>query len=226
MFCDQCHWYTAGEKICPHCGAEQKPPEPGDIFGIRRPEPAPTVQAEPKPLPKPVAPPPSPPAPKPIPPPPKPAPSTPASTASGGDKQGLKALALILVGVVALVIVLFLVEMGRDDTYYSYTPDYDDSYFYDDFGTVPVLPLWEAQPGDVVFYDNTYWRVLDKDADAFLLLLEDEIYMPPEEVDDHLGDNGWFLLSPEEMEAYGIEPPEDWNEQLTPVRPAVWVNIL
>ena len=41
MFCDTCHWYTAGEKICPHCGAEQKPPEPDNIFGIRRPEPKP-----------------------------------------------------------------------------------------------------------------------------------------------------------------------------------------
>jgi len=34
MFCDQCHWYTAGEKICPHCGAEQHPKRPDDIFNL------------------------------------------------------------------------------------------------------------------------------------------------------------------------------------------------
>ena len=34
MFCDQCHWYTAGEKICPHCGAEQSPKRPDDIFNL------------------------------------------------------------------------------------------------------------------------------------------------------------------------------------------------
>jgi len=34
MFCDQCHWYTRGEKICPHCGAVQKPPAPDAIFKL------------------------------------------------------------------------------------------------------------------------------------------------------------------------------------------------
>jgi len=34
MFCDTCHWYTAGEKICPHCGAAQKPKAPKDIFNL------------------------------------------------------------------------------------------------------------------------------------------------------------------------------------------------
>jgi len=34
MFCDQCHWYTAGEKICPHCGAEQKPKAAKDMFRL------------------------------------------------------------------------------------------------------------------------------------------------------------------------------------------------
>jgi len=48
MFCDTCHWYTAGEKICPHCGAEQKPPEPDSILGIWQPA------QKPKPAPPPV----------------------------------------------------------------------------------------------------------------------------------------------------------------------------
>ena len=32
MFCDTCHWYTAGEKICPHCGAAQSPKKAKDMF--------------------------------------------------------------------------------------------------------------------------------------------------------------------------------------------------
>jgi len=34
MFCDTCHWYTAGEKICPHCGAPQKPKPAKDMFNL------------------------------------------------------------------------------------------------------------------------------------------------------------------------------------------------
>jgi len=34
MFCDTCHWYTAGEKICPHCGAAQKPKAAKDMFNL------------------------------------------------------------------------------------------------------------------------------------------------------------------------------------------------
>jgi len=34
MFCDTCHWYTAGEKICPHCGAVQKPRAAKDMFNL------------------------------------------------------------------------------------------------------------------------------------------------------------------------------------------------
>ena len=34
MFCDQCHWYTAGKKICPHCGAEQSPKKAKDMFNL------------------------------------------------------------------------------------------------------------------------------------------------------------------------------------------------
>lgn len=34
MFCDTCHWYTAGEKICPHCGAEQSPKKAKDMFRL------------------------------------------------------------------------------------------------------------------------------------------------------------------------------------------------
>ena len=34
MFCDTCHWYTAGEKICPHCGAVQSPKKAKDMFNL------------------------------------------------------------------------------------------------------------------------------------------------------------------------------------------------
>ena len=34
MFCDTCHWYTAGEKICPHCGAAQGPQKAKDMFNL------------------------------------------------------------------------------------------------------------------------------------------------------------------------------------------------
>jgi len=34
MFCDTCHWYTAGEKICPHCGAEQSQKKAKDMFNL------------------------------------------------------------------------------------------------------------------------------------------------------------------------------------------------
>ena len=34
MFCDTCHWYTAGEPICPHCGAKQSPKKTNNIFNL------------------------------------------------------------------------------------------------------------------------------------------------------------------------------------------------
>jgi len=34
MFCDTCHWYTAGESICRHCGAKQKPKPAKDVFNL------------------------------------------------------------------------------------------------------------------------------------------------------------------------------------------------
>ena len=34
MFCDTCHWYTAGDKICPHCGAQQSPKKVKDMFNL------------------------------------------------------------------------------------------------------------------------------------------------------------------------------------------------
>jgi len=230
MFCDTCHWYTAGEKICPHCGAEQKPPEPDAIFGIRRPEPKPKPEPAPPPVPEapPLPPEPPPvaaplPAPRPIPPPsptPVPSGSKPAPAPSGGNTQGIKALALVLIGVVVLVIVLFFVEMSREDAYYASAPDYDDSYF-----ETAEPSLEEAQAGDLVFLDDAQWWVLVAGEHALLLLMEDEIYLEPEEVVGYLDENGMFLLSPEEMAAYGFPPPEDRYDQLTSLRPAKWVTV-
>jgi predicted amidophosphoribosyltransferase len=34
MFCDTCHWYTAGESVCPHCGAPQGPKKAKDMFNL------------------------------------------------------------------------------------------------------------------------------------------------------------------------------------------------
>jgi len=34
MFCDQCHWYTRGEPVCPHCGAAQSPKKARDMFNL------------------------------------------------------------------------------------------------------------------------------------------------------------------------------------------------
>jgi len=34
MFCDTCHWYTAGEKTCPHCGVRQSPKKAKDMFNL------------------------------------------------------------------------------------------------------------------------------------------------------------------------------------------------
>jgi len=34
MFCDTCHWYTAGKAICPHCGARQKSRPAKDMFNL------------------------------------------------------------------------------------------------------------------------------------------------------------------------------------------------
>ena len=247
MFCDTCHWYTAGEKICPHCGAAQKPPEPDALFGIRKPEPAP----------KPVAPLPAPaskpaPVPRPAPPPPAPQPVPPPS---GVNKQGFKALVLVLVGVVVLILVLFVVEMAGENANYIYQPDDNDSYYYDDEITEPVLPLWEARAGDIVYFGNTHWRVLDEDPpEHLLLLLEYEIYLEPEEIGSYLNEfeafsdvvflgtveftieefariaptaegKLMFVLSPEQLERYGLEPPEIWDEEAIAVRPAIWVNV-
>lgn len=228
MFCDTCHWYTRGEAICPHCGAPQGPtqaeeiaslpeePAPAPEVPVPLPEPPPAPLPTPAPLPAPVS------APKPVPAPvPVPAPK-PAPTPSGGNKQGFKALALILAGTVVLILVLLFAEMTREDTYYTNTPDYDDSYFQ---MTEPIQWLWDAQPGDEVYYGDGYWRVLERNADVLLLLAEYEIYMPPEEIDDYLAENGMFQFSPEELEHYGIEPPEVWDDETIPVRPAIWVNV-
>jgi len=265
MFCDTCHWYTAGEAICPHCGAPQGPEEIEEIAAL--PE-EPTPLPEPEPTPEPSVPVPEvsppPPAPKPVPTPipaPIPAPSAssvsrPAPTPSGGNKQGFKALALILAGTVVLIVVLLFAEMAREDTYYTDIPNYDDSYFYDDsYLEADEPPLEEAQAGDVVSFGNAQWRVLDRDPPEYLLLLlEYDIYLWPEEVDEYLGKrvemnddvyigelefsyfefarilltpdgNALFQLSPEEMENYGIEPPEIWDDELVPVRPAIRVYI-
>ena len=254
MFCDTCHWYTRGEPICPHCGAPQSPKEGDDIFSPPKAEAMPAAVFEEPPPPKPIPAPVSIPAPKLVYSAPKPAPPPP-----GGNKQGFKALAFVLVGVVALVFVLFLVDAGRDDTNYYLNPVYDDSfngdsYFFEDI-TEP--PLEEAQPGDVLTFGNARWRVLEKDEFGALLLLEYDIYLQPEEIAGYLNkvemyemysdvvslggvefaaeefgrirqtpDGGYMLrLSPEEMEAYGVETPEIWDEEAIPVRPAIWVNI-
>jgi len=193
-----------------------------------------------------------PPAPRPIPAPPapKPAPPTPDS-----NKQGFKALAFVLVGAAVLMFVLLFAEMGREDAYYNYSPDDDGSYFYDDDYFEADWPsLEEAWTGDVVSFGSAQWRVLDKEPDALLLLLEDEMYLQPEEIDNFLNESelyydvvylagmeftgeefgrirpspegdALFLLSPEEMGIYGIEPPELWNDELIPVRPAIWVSV-
>ena len=136
-------------------------------------------------------------------------------------------MAFVIIGAVVLMLVLLFADLGREEAYYNYSPDYDDSYFYDDdfWITEPELPLWEAQVGDLVYYDDAYWRVLDEDEHSILLLLEDETYMPPEEIDGYLSEHGLFLLSPEEMEMYGVEPSEGWYSGVVPVRPAIWVSV-
>jgi len=268
MFCDTCHWYTRGEAICPHCGAPQGPAQAEEIVSLlEEPAPLPEVPAsppEPSPLPAPAPPPAPPPAPVPKPasqpvptPPPKPAPSVPkpAPTPSEGNKQGFKALALILAGTVVLILGLLFAEMAREDTYYTDTPDYDDSYFYDNFYyDMTEIALEEAQVGDVVSFGNAQWRVLDKGSPDALLLLEYEIYLQPGEIYDYLSDIEayddivWlggvefsreefdrivpaaegaymFQLSLEEMEQYGIHPPEIWDDEIILVQPAIWVNI-
>ncbi|MCL2299472.1 MAG: hypothetical protein FWC27_04930, partial [Firmicutes bacterium] len=167
MFCDQCHWYTAGEKICPHCGAPQEPPEPEDAFGLKRPappkpepEPAPVVIPAPPPVVRPVT----------VPPPapyvrPKPAP-----TMSDSNKKGLKALAIVLAGVVVLVIVMLIAERASDDPYAF--NEYENPYYEDyEYSTEPA-----PEVGDVLFFGNAQWRAADEDASgtALLLLREDE----------------------------------------------------
>jgi len=153
MFCDTCHWYTAGEKTCPHCGAVQGPKKAKDMFNLpgdlsvlddsfmdtplagapmtEPPAPAPVV-LPPAPSPKP-APPQAPvpklipapaPAQKPIPAPSAPPAARPAPPQSDVNKQALKILALVLAGVFALILILVIAEMGRDSAYY------DDGAYY------------------------------------------------------------------------------------------------
>ena len=263
MFCDTCHWYTAGEKICPHCGAEQKPKAAKDMFHLPgdvsilddtfmdkplagMPKPAPVPKAEP--IAKPV------PAPKPVPqaplPVPKPAPVSaprPAPPPPGNNKQGIKALAIVLAGVFALILVLVIADQAGQEVSYINQYDYNYDDWYDDVQAEPSLE--DAQPGDVIPFGNMQWLVLDQDLSGdllLMLLLEEEMYLRPEEIDEYPGEKEYygdvaywggaefgimeyhrilrmFLLSAEEMAEYGIEPSEAWNE-LVPVRPAIWVN--
>ena len=243
MFCDKCHWYTAGEKICPHCGAPQGPEEAVPEAPAPEPEPAPAPAPKPAPVPAPM------PAPAPAPA-PKPAPTPPDS-----NKQGFKALAIVITAALAFVFVLFFVEMARDDTSYNYGYEQND-YYDDDFWFETAGPsLKEAQAGDVVAFGSAQWRVLDKESsDTILLLLEYEIAVQPEEAEEELnqietnGDtiylagiefferdferiqlspegNRLFLLSAEEMAYYDVEPPEYWNAEFYTVRPAMWVTL-
>jgi len=165
----------------------------------------------------------------------------------------MKALAVVLAGVVALIFVLVLVDRpGRNAAYdiYEYNELYDDDIWF-------VSSLEGARVGEVIPFGSARWTVLDEDKDppgALLLLLEDALYLWPEKIDEYLSES-WvedgvvhlcgmeftleefermrlspegsrlFLLSPEEMERYGIAPPEIWDEDFLPLRPAVWVNI-
>jgi len=273
MFCDQCHWYTAGEKICPHCGAEQGPEEAGVISGLTQDESisdtaiaAPPAPREPVPEAPPLPPEPAPvPLPKPAPsvqkpvplPAPKPTPAPkPAPPLSGSNKQGMKFLVFVLVGVGALLLVLFFSELAKDVTYNDY-PDYDDAYYDDSYFEFTALSMEDAQAGDTILFGDTRWVVLEEDPPgAFLLLMENGLSLPPGEVQDYIETvevydddaytvymggvnfteeefarilptqegNGMFLLTPEEMAEYGVEPPEVLDDGLTPVRPAMRVN--
>jgi len=254
MFCDTCHWYTRGEPVCPHCGAQQGPEEPVEIIAVpeeNMPEPEPPPLPSPPPVPKPV------PAPKPLPlsvPTPPPSPPKPAPTPSNSETQSLKALGLILAGAVALIFVLVIVNVAREDNTYNNNAIYLDDYVYNDGTAWPSLE--DAWIGDEVFFGDGKWRVLDKEPpDLLLLLLEYEIYLHPGEIDGFLNEpevnygdvihvggleftaeefgrielspegDVMFLLSPAEMAIYGVEPTEYWDDELVPVRPAMWARI-
>jgi len=162
----------------------------------------------------------------------------------------MKILAGVLAGVVVLVLVLLIAERAGDSTYYY--NDYGDSYADDDPWFVYTEPSpEEALVGDWILFGGAQWRVLDRDMiDGILLLMDNEIYLSPEEAQAYPGESGYdfeggvvhwggaafaaeeftsiqrmFLLSPEEMEQYGIEPPLAWFDELVPVRPAMWISI-
>jgi hypothetical protein len=136
-------------------------------------------------------------------------------------------------------------ETIPDDSHFETIPD--DSYF--------GPPLEEARAGDVVLFGGAQWRGLDEDLpEARLLLREYAVYLPPEEIEGYLNGversfeavymggmeftaeefariapppegDGLFLLTPEEMERYGAEPPEAWDDGRVPVRPALRVYV-
>ena len=119
----------------------------------------------------------------------------------------------------------------------------------------PYEALAKAEAGDRVHFGYRGWVVLDREPDAILLILEDEIYLrgeEPEEVRTELnvvadyGDqvglgefifphaefdlirrmpDRVFLLTGEQKEQYGIGPPKLGSYALTPARPAMWVSI-
>lgn len=267
MFCDTCHWYTAGEEICPHCGARQSPEEAEELLTaapaptpapVPAQIPAPAPESTPAPIPVQVPEPMPMPLPKPMPMPlPRPVPVPPPQpmpVPSNGNRQAMKALLLILAGVLALVLVLVLSDRARNDTY-TYEPGY---VYEDNYDDPPEISLEEAQPGDLVWFGSAQWQVLDTDRpDAVLLLLDYVTYRHPDEIDDFLTVSEYsedtayyseamvylagvwfsvedfgriadqpFELTPDEMEQYGVEPIEVWDGELVPVRPAIRVNIL
>lgn len=106
------------------------------------------------------------------------------------------------------------------------------------FGRKPWIVL-EKRPTELLLIIEDAIEIFRGNDDELLVRLNNELNFGDKiflgnllftaEEFDHIrkssDDNYLFLLSPEEMAAYGIELPEDDGSALMPVKPAVWVSI-
>ena len=179
----------------------------------------------------------------------KPAPTT------VNNKQGGKVLIIALLAIVSLmVIVLLISQTAQESMYQPDYPDYNDSY--NDYEYITEPPLEDAQAGESIYFGDMPWTVLEVIPGESILLLRDYTeYLPPGEVSNSLSnyeviegyihlagavftlqdfsrilsaENGaiLFQLTPEELEAYGVAPEEDYSdEEYVAVRPVMRVAL-
>jgi len=186
-----------------------------------------------------------------------PAPQPAPGGKGNGSAVGLLGLLAVLAALVPILVVIYAAQVAQERqgeaVPFAFTQEMPE--FTGVTGVAYNYSLEDAIAGDRVRFADRFWRVLERQEDLALLLLEDEIYLrgkKPEDIraelnavfdyDERVGLGeltfpredferiqkrpDWvFLLTGEEMEQYGVKPPEGGDGASAAVRPAMWVSI-